>query len=60
MNLKDCIDNIELLLKQQNRNHKDSHAQMLYERGYLTGLLARLMMTNPMLRGEIIEKIKHK
>ena len=59
MELKDCQDIVELLLKKNNKNFKDSHTQMLYERGYLTGLLARLMMTNPLLRGEIIDKVKH-
>lgn len=60
MQIQDCIDIIEKLLRQQNRGYKDSHAQMLYERGYLTGLIARIMLTNPGLRNEIISRIKKK
>ena len=60
MDLRDCIQQIETLLKMQNRKFKSSHEQMLYERGYLTGLMARLMLTDPFLRRDINDKIKHK
>ena len=60
MNIKDCTDVVEKLLRQHARNYKDSHEQMLYERGYLTGLIARLMLTDPILRRDIEELIKHK
>ena len=58
MDIQDCIDIVEKLLRQNNRRYKDSHAQMIYERGYLTGLIARLMIENPNIRLEIIEQTK--
>ena len=60
MELQNCIDVVEKLLSQHARNYKDSHDQLLYERGYLTGLIARLMLTDPMLRRDLEELIKHK
>ena len=60
MTLQDCIDVVEKLLRQNNRTHKDSHEELLYDRGYLTGLLAQLMMENPQIRNEIINRTKHK
>jgi hypothetical protein len=60
MTLQDCIDVVEKLLRQNNRTHKDSHAELLYDRGYLTGLLAKIMIENPMIRNEIINRAKHK
>jgi len=60
MELQNCIDVVERLLRQNNREYKDSHEQLLYERGYLTGLLARLMIENPMFRHEIIDRAKKK
>jgi len=60
MVLQDCIDVVEKLLRQNNREYKDSHDQALYERGYLTGLIARMMIENPILRSEIIDRAKKK
>ena len=60
MTLQDCIDVVEKLLRQNNREHKDSHEELLYDRGFLTGLLAQLMIENPMIRNEIINRSKHK
>ena len=60
MNVQDCIESIEKLLRQNNRNFEDSHAQLLYERGYLTGILAQMMMEDPRIRHNIIERVKHK
>lgn len=59
MDIQDCVDIVEKLLRQNNREYKNSHEQMLYERGYLTGLLARIMMENPRFRNEITERTKH-
>jgi hypothetical protein len=59
MNIKDCIEVVEKLLRQQKRNYKDSHEQLLYVRGYLTGFIARLMLTDPILRKDLEELIKH-
>ena len=58
MDLKNSIELVETLLKSINKQHKDSHAQMIYERGYLTGLIARLMIENPNIRLEITEQTK--
>ena len=58
MDIQDCIDAIEKLLKENNSNFKNSRVQIVYERGYLTGLLARLMMADPKLRFEILELAK--
>ena len=60
MELQNYIDVVEKLLRQNKRNYKDSHEQLLYERGYLTGLLARMMIENPMFRNEIIDRAKKK
>jgi len=58
MDVRDCIDIVEKLLRQNNRKHKDSHAQMIYERGYLTGMLARMMLESSIVRNEIIDRAK--
>ena len=60
MELQDCINTVEKLLRQNNRNYKDSHEQLLYERGYLTGMIARIMNDDPMFRNEIIDRAKKK
>jgi hypothetical protein len=60
MNLQDCIDAVELMLSQNKRKFNNSHEQMLYERGYLTGILAELMMEEPRIRYNIVERVKHK
>ena len=58
MTLQDCTDIVEKLLRQNNRTFKDSHEELLYDRGYLTGVIARMMLENPMIRTELIERIK--
>jgi hypothetical protein len=60
MNLQDCINAVEKMLSQTNRKFNNSHEQILYERGYLTGMLAELMMEEPRIRHNIIERVKHK
>ena len=60
MELQNCIDVVEKLLRQNKRNYKDSNEQLLYERGYLTGLLAKMMSDDPMFRNEIIDRAKKK
>jgi hypothetical protein len=44
MSIENKIHLVEQLLKtiKTNRPFKNSHEQLVYERGYLTGLLARL------------------
>ena len=60
MELQNCIDVVEKLLRQNNRKYKDSHEQLLYERGYLTGLLARLMNDDPHILNKVINKTNHR
>ena len=60
MDIQDCINVVEKLLRQNNRTHKDSHEELLYDRGYLTGLLAQLMIENPQIRNDIINRVKKK
>jgi hypothetical protein len=59
MELQNCIDVVEKLLRQHKRNYVDSHEQLLYERGYLTGLLARMMSDDPSILHQIINKTNH-
>jgi len=60
MELQNCIDVVEKLLRQNNRKYKDSHEQLLYERGYLTGLLARIMNDDPHILHKVINKANHR
>ena len=60
MDIQDCIDIVEKLLRQNNRDYKDSHEQLLYERGYLTGMLARMMIDDPHILHQIINKTNHR
>ena len=60
MDIQNCINVVEKLLRQNNRNYVDSHDQLLYERGYLTGIIARLMVENPHIMYEITERAKKK
>ena len=60
MTIQDCIDVIEKLLKHNDRTYKDSHDQLLYERGYLTGMLARMMIDDPHILHQIINKTNHR
>lgn len=60
MTIQDCADIVEKLLRQRGIKYADHHAQLIYERGYLTGLIARIMLTDPILRREFEERIKHK
>lgn len=62
MELQDCIDLVEKLLSKTDKQFKDSHDMMLYQRGYLTGVLARLILTEPSVRigiNNIINNRKH-
>ena len=56
MELQNCIDVVEKLLSQHNRNYKDSHEQLLYERGYLTGLISRMMHDDTNILHKVINK----
>ena len=40
------------------QRYEDQHLQMLYERGYITGMLASLAYEDTLVRDAIIKKIK--
>ena len=58
MTLHECMQAVESLLKSTGKTFTTSHAKMLYERGYLTGFIARQMLTNPLLRRDITERLE--
>jgi len=60
MSIQDYTDLVEHLLKQirTNRPFKDSHEQLVYERGYLTGLLARLAEEDSFLAAKLVRRLK--
>jgi len=62
MSIQDYTDLVERLLRdiRTNRPFKDSREQMLYERGFLTGLLARLAQEDPLLAKKLSNRIKKK
>jgi hypothetical protein len=60
MNLQDCVETVEKILLQNKRRFKDSHEQMLYERGYLTGLIAKIMMEEPRVRNDLHKRSSKK
>ena len=52
------VDLINQLLKLQKKPHPTVKDQMLYERGYLTGLLARILHEDAGIRTSIVRLIK--
>jgi hypothetical protein len=56
MELKECIEVVEKMLSNQPKNNSTPYTQVVYERGYLTGLLAQMMMEDPRIRHEIISR----
>ena len=76
LNLLGCSkDNFKKLLQKMNykifdkddddicrwmTKDKATISELLYDRGYLTGLLAQLMIENPQIRSEIINRVKKK
>ena len=47
---------INQLLSSVGKKHQNTAAQMLYERGYLTGLLASMLSEDPRLMSRIIKR----
>lgn len=58
MNKQDAKELIDNLLNKVNKKYKDKHEQILYERGYLTGILAYLMTTDYNVVKEIKQRIE--
>lgn len=59
MSLKSCHDLIEQLLSEKNGKYKNSHQQLIYERGYLTGLLAKLANDDSFVKTAIKRTLKN-
>ena len=55
-----CRQIIELLLNQEGSKHTDPRLRLAYERGYLTGLLARLMIEDYQVFEIVVNKLKNK
>ena len=58
MTTKKEVDLVNRMLASIPQEYVDPHLQMLYERGYLIGLLARLAYEDSAVRDAIIDKIK--
>jgi hypothetical protein len=53
-----CRELIEQLLKQEQKPHDTLMKNMLWQRGYLTGLLQNILHDDAHLRTTFIKKIK--
>ena len=51
--VESCQDVIEEMLALLPHNRRNTTNQIVWERGYLTGLIARMMMEDPRLRIQI-------
>ena len=61
MELKECIEVVEKMLSNQPKHDATPYTQVVYERGYLTGLIAQMMMEDPRIRHDIMLRAnKHK
>lgn len=58
MDLHKEIDLINRLLALQAKGHPTVKDQMLYERGYLTGLLAKILHEDAGLRTSMIQQVR--
>ncbi len=50
------VELVNQLLSSVPKKHQNAVAQMLYERGYLTGLLASLLAEDSQLKSRIIKR----
>jgi hypothetical protein len=60
MTKSDCINYIEKMLEHKSSKYTDPSLQSLYERGYLVGLLAYLMMQDNLVARDIINRLNKK
>ena len=56
---KRCRQLIEILLNQEGSKYTDPHLRLAYERGYLTGLLAKLMYDDVEVFQKVLDKLKN-
>lgn len=60
MSLKSCHELVEKLLSENNSKYKNTREQIIYERGYLTGLLATLASNDSYVYHAIKQQLKNK
>jgi hypothetical protein len=51
--VESCVDILEKILELYPHNYHQTTTKITWERGYLTGMLARMMMEDPRLRIQI-------
>ena len=54
MELKECIEVVEKMLSNQPKHNSTPYTQVLYDKGYLLGLIAHMMMEDPRIRHDIM------
>ena len=60
MTTDDCIKYIQMMLDRKSKHYDDPHLQVMYERGYLVGLLAHLMIQDNLVAKDIINRLDKK
>jgi len=58
MSLKSCQELVEKLLSENNSKYTNTSEKIIYERGYLTGLLAKLAYEDSYVRQAIRQRLK--
>jgi hypothetical protein len=58
MSLKSCQELVEKLLSENNSKYTNTREKIIYERGYLTGLLAKLAYEDSYVRQAIRQRLK--
>ena len=56
--VESCQDVIEEILALLPHNRRNTTNQIVWERGYLTGLFARMMMEDPRIRLELERRVE--
>jgi hypothetical protein len=56
--VESCQDVVETMLSLLPHNHHYTTNQIVWERGYLTGLIARMMMEDPRIRLELERRVE--
>ena len=51
--VESCVDLLEKILELYPHNYHHTTTKIVWERGYLTGMIARMMMEDPRLRIQI-------
>ena len=60
MSLKSCQELVEKLLSENNGKYKNTSKQIIYERGYLTGVLAKLASEDSYVYLALKHQLKNK